>query len=516
MAMGYDEGQQMLQGVTGAPPGGPEFPGFWSNSNSPENIAYKNYQEMQTQMQRANLMKQLDDKFHPLSVGDASRYTGIPMEQLANPNQMGPTGTDISYEPTIEEGPRPMGTKPGFGAEISRRHIREYETNPDELFPPEDPNAPQIPYTRKGMWQDFADKKAPYYSDGDLVTSHETRDIPVELQGPGAPVERMRMVESPTGYGPKADAPADWVQRGLTEAAIHRSSLRPAASGHMSETDRKLALAQEYLADPERNKAQGYVSGVVNQDRQRAGTDSQVDLNKSRAANFEEQTRASQQLLGVRKENLVERSKMLRQQIHELKDTEGIRKEKLGEQVGLIKVMQDYYDARLEGKSAEIALKEANFTKGLNAEHLKELKAQLAYLHEVKPDASPEDVDNLIRGLGERFGIKNIEKQKSVLERIGSLFSDEPEKPDTTVGDIPMPQAPGVGEMGSTRSMRGRARQQGQVPSSEMGQAPDAAALLKEVEKSLGDVSKLEGKTIRDKKSGKKFRIQNGKPVAAE
>ena len=45
---------------------------------------------------------------------------------------------------------------------------------------------------------------------------------------------------------------------------------------------------------------------------------------------------------------------------------------------------------------------------------------------------------------------------------------------------------------------------------------PDAAALLKEVEKSLGDVSKLEGKTIRDKKSGKKFRIQNGKPVAAE
>ena len=515
MAMGYDEGQQMLQGVTGAPPGGPEFPGFWSNSNSPENIAYKNFQEMQTQLQRANLMKQLDDKFHPLSVGDASRYTGIPMDQLANPNQMGPTGTDISYEPTIEEGPRPMGTKPGFGAEISRRHIREYETNPDELFPPEDPNAPQIPYTRKGMWQDFADKKDPYYSDGDLVTSHETRDIPVELQGPGAPREGMRMVESPTGYGPKADAPADWVQRGLTEAAIHRNSLRPNA-GHMSETDRKLAYAEDYLADPDKNKAKGYVSGVINQDRQRAGTDSQVDLNKSRAANFEEQTRASQQLLGVRKENLAERSKMLRQQVHELKDTEGIRKEKLGEQVGLIKVMQDYYDARLEGKSAEIALKEANFTKGMNAEHLKELKAQLAYLHEVKPDASPEDVDNLIRGLGERFGIKNIEKQKSVLERIGSLFSDEPPKPDASVGDIPMPQAPGVGERGSTRSMRGRASQQGQVPSSEMGQAPDAAALLKEVEKSLGDVSKLEGKTIRDKKSGKKFRIQNGKPVAAE
>ena len=79
-----------------------------------------------------------------------------------------------------------------------------------------------------------------------------------------------------------------------------------------------------------------------------------------------------------------------------------------------------------------------------------------------------------------------------------------------------MPQAPGVGETGSTRSMRGRARQQGQVPSAEVGQAPDAASLLKEVEKSLGDVSKLEGKTIRDKKSGKKFRIQNGKPVAAE
>ncbi len=122
------------------------------------------------------------------------------------------------------------------------------------------------------------------------------------------------MVESPHRVdGPKADAPADWVQRGLTEAAIHRNSLRPNA-GHMSETDRKLALAQEYLADPEKNKAQGVVSWV-NQDRQRAGTESQVDLNKSRAANFEEQTRASQQLLGVRKENLVERSKMLRQQI---------------------------------------------------------------------------------------------------------------------------------------------------------------------------------------------------------
>ncbi len=137
--------------------------------------------------------------------------------------------------------------------------------------------------------------------------------------------------------------------------------------------------------------------------------------------------------------------------------------------------MQDYYDARLEGKSAEIALKEANFTKGLNAEHLKELKAQLAYLHEVKPDASPEDVDNLIRGLGERFGIKNIEKQKSVLERIGSLFSDEPEKPDTTVGDIPMPQAPGVGETGSTRSMRGREASKGKYLGRASGQAPDAA-----------------------------------------
>lgn len=515
--MNYEEGQQLLSQVTGAPMGGPEKPSWFSSRSSNEWTQYDNYNEMQTQMQRAILMNALDQKFHPLSLGEASRVTGMPMEQMANPDQMGPTGTDIRYEPSVIEGPRPMGTRPGFGPVIgqSRGEPGEYVTNPDELFPR---GLSETPNLMSGMYQDFLEKKPPYYEEGQLINHHATIDEPVELQGPGAPVEGpMKMIETPTGSGPRADAPSDWVQRALTEAAIHRNSLRPPNAAHESAEERKLRMARDYYTDPEKFKAEGVVSGAINTDRQVRGTESQANVNAAKADSLKAQADATRALLGTRVANLKERTRMLSQQLHEAKDTEGIRKEKITEQVALSKVLQRYYDARLANKEADVAMREANFQKGLNELQLKELKAQLAYIKEIKPDVSSEDWDQIISGLGKKFGIDNIEREKSSLEKVGDyLFG--PDESDVEVGDVPHTQTPAMQES-HTRSMRSKQKSQSLVPNPpppSAPQAPDAGKLMQEVEKSLGDVSKLEGKTIRNKKDGKSYKIVNGKPVLVQ
>lgn len=514
--MPYNEDQQLLSDITGSPLGGPEKPSFWGSRSSPEWKQYDNYYEMQSQLSRAQLMHALDQKFHPLSLEDASRYTGVPMDQMASPNQR-QNVTDIRYEPSMVEGPRPMGTRPDFGEKIGERRGApgDYITNPDELFP----NAmTETPFLYMGMNQDFLDKKPPYYEPGQLIEQYSTKQVPTELQGPGAPVEGQRMVESSRSQINPA-APADWVQRGLVEASLAQHRLRPPAPDKGSPEERKLEMARQYYMDPEGNKAQGVVSGAINTERQVQGTQSQVGLNKSKAENLDAQTQATQELLGTCKANLQAQTSKLKQQISELKDTEGVRKDKLGEAVKLSQVMQRYYDARLESKSADLALKAAGLEKGMNELYLKEVKAQLALLHEIKPDLEDADVDSIMGSLGEKFGFQGLSRKRNLGQRLSDMFSDE-ERPSPEVSGMPMPAQKPSGNV--EQSMRLRSRSQSLVPNpgspqaEQAPQAQDAGALLQQVEKSLGDVSKLEGKTIRDKKSGKKFRIQNGKPVAAE
>jgi hypothetical protein len=513
--MPYNEDQQLLSDITGSPLGGPEKPSFWGSRSSPEWKQYDNYNEMQSQLQRAQFMHALDQKFHPLSLEDASRYTGVPMDQMASPDQR-QNVTDISYVPSMVEGPRPMGTRPDFGEKIGERRGEpgDYITNPDELFP----NASkETPFLYMGMNQDFLDKKPPYYEPGQIIDQYSTKQVPTELQGPGAPVEGQRMVESSRSQI-NPSAPADWVQRGLVEASLAQHKLRPPAPDKGSPEERKLEMARQYYLDPEGNKAQGVVSGAINTERQVQGTQSQMGLNKSKAENLDAQTRATQELLGTRKANLQAQTSKLKQQISELKDTEGVRKDKLGESVKLSQVMQRYYDARLEGKSADLALKEASLERGTNETYLKEIKAQLAMLHEIKPDLEDADVDSIIGSLGEKFGFQGLSRKRNLGQRLSDMFSDT-ERTAPEAGPVPMPQA--GASKGSSQSLQFRQSSQSRVPNQgepqgpqgQAVQAPDAGALLQQVEKSLGDVSKLEGKTIRDKKSGQQFRIQNGKPV---
>ena len=527
----FQEMQGMLGKITGMPQEGPEKPSWFSSASSPEWQQYNNYYEMQKMIQRASLLQELDQRLNPISLGESARFLGKQPGEIASPSQMRDVTEDV-YTPTVTEGPRPMGTRPGFGPKIGERRGEpgDYVTNPDELFPN---GLSETPNLMSGMYQDFLDKKPPYYEPGQTISEHATIQEPVVLQGPGAPVEGPpRMDRVVTGREADVNAPASKLQRDMVQAELHRRSLQTPQPRARSEAEVKAEMANLYRQDPQAHYGEGVASGAIGADQNVKRTDSGVTLSGAKTANLNAQTEYTQKTLMPRIAQMQANTAKARQEVVEMKNlTDPKRKKMLGE-ITKNEAYVKYLESRADNRDAELALRESKLYAMLSEAERKHALAQLAAAKELHKsgDFTDEMFDDILGGIMKNLNIEGVHAAPSFDQRLGSLLGGEPlPEEEPVVGGPNLKAGPQTGETSSLRMKQReqRGKSAGQIktpiiPNIEQGPGtppppPMPKANVDDVAgamaKEMGDLKQYEGKTIKDSETGRRFKVTKGKLV---
>ena len=526
----FQEMQGMLGKITGMPQEGPEKPSWFSSASSPEWQQYNNYYEMQKMIQRASLLQELDQRLNPISLGESARFLGKQPGEIASPSQMRDVTEDV-YTPTVTEGPRPMGTRPGFGPKIGeRRGEPGYVTNPDELFPN---GLSETPNLMSGMYQDFLDKKPPYYEPGQLISEHATIQEPVVLQGPGAPVEGPpRMDRVVTGREADVNAPASKLQRDMVQAELHRRSLQTPQPRARSEAEIKAEMANRYRQDPNTYYGEGVASGAIGADQNVKRTESGVNLSGAKAENLRAQTEYTQKTLMPRIAQMQANTAKARQEVVEMKNLTDPKRQKMLGEITKNEAYVDYLKSRSDGRDAELALKESKLYAMLSEAERKHALAQLAAAKELHTsgDFTDEMFDDILGGIMKNLNIEGVHSAPSLGQRLGSLLGGEPlPEEEPVVGGPNLKAGPQTGETSSLRMKQHEQRGKSAgpvktpiIPNIEQGPGtppppPTPKANVDDVAgamaKEMGDLKQYEGKTIKDSKTGRRFKVTKGKLV---
>ncbi len=527
----FQEMQGMLGKITGMPQEGPEKPSWFSSASSPEWQSYNNYYEMQKQIQRASLLQELDQRLNPISLGESARFLGKQPGDIAAPGQMRDVTTDM-YTPTVVEGPRPMGTRPGFGPKIGERQGApgEYVTNPDELFPN---GLSETPNLMSGMYDDFLAKKPPYYEPGQMISEHATIQEPVVAQGPGAPVEGPpRLDRVVTGREADTNAPASKLQRDMVQAELHRRSLQQPQPRARSEAEVKAEMANRYKQDPAAYYGEGVASGAIGAEQNVKRTDSGVVLSGAKAENLQAQTEYTRRTLEPRIAQMQANTTKARQEVTEMKNLTDPKRQKMLGEITKNEAYVEYLKSRSDGRDAELALKESKLYAMLSEAERKHALAQLAAAKELRKsgDFTDEMFDDILGGIFKNLNVEGVHSAPSLGQRLGSMLGGEPlPEEEPAVGGPNLKAGPQTGETSSLRMRQHeqRGKSAGPVktpimpniesgpgtppppPTPKAGVDDVAGAMAKE----MGDLKQYEGKTIKDGKTGRRFKVTKGKLV---
>ena len=523
----FQEMQGMLGKITGMPQEGPEKPSWFSSASSPEWQQYNNYYEMQKMIQRASLLQELDQRLNPISLGESARFLGKQPGEIASPSQMRDVTEDV-YTPTVTEGPRPMGTRPGFGPKIGeRRGEPGYVTNPDELFPN---GLSETPNLMSGMYQDFLDKKPPYYEPGQLISEHATIQEPVVLQGPGAPVEGPpRMDRVVTGREADVNAPASKLQRDMVQAELHRRSLQTPQPHARSEAEVKAEMANRYRQDPNTYYGEGVASGAIGADQNVKRTESGVNLSGAKAENLRAQTEYTQKTLMPRIAQMQANTAKARQEVVEMKNLTDPKRQKMLGEITKNEAYVDYLKSRSDGRDAELALRESKLYAMLSEAERKHALAQLAAAKELHKsgDFTDEMFDDILGGIFKNLNVEGVHSAPSLGQRLGSMLGGEPlPEEEPVVGGPNLKAGPQTGESSSLRMKQHESRGKSAgpvktptIPNIEQGPGtpppptPSSSGAPPEMVKALGDLKGKEGKKFKDNKTGKVYTVEKGKLV---
>lgn len=476
----------------------PEAPGFFDSSVSNKRMNYMQWQNLKAETMKRNLLYELDRANNPMSIQDVSHITGQPLDALATEAQRTvPQYGPSRIEQYKEEGPRPMGMK------STQREVGMAPGEPEftgdtpySLFSEEERSA--NPLMTRGMEQDFMDKKAPYYKEGQPTPMYDEVLTPTTLQGPGAPITKERTVQDIVGHSPRATADALPWQRSMAEAKIHQMGLRPlmGSSGKPSAIKEKYDMLVSHGVDPD--EAALLVGGLTNQERLDRQTTGNLGLMGAKQENLNEQTRTSKEMFRTKKELFGNQSRLAAARADDIKDMNPTKKGLMSQQTETSKALEQYYQHRMDGRDVELSLRESKLLQVANEQDRKWIQTQIQYAKANKENMTDEQFDGLIDAIGNNLLIKGDVTKAPLTDRLMNMFKSDDEKEPISAG---LPNHP---ELSGGTSRSGKAKVSN-VPSA------DAGETLKALADEMGDLTKLEGKTVRDSKTGKRYSVTGGK-----
>ena len=477
----------------------PQEPGFFSASNSNERMSYNLWQELRAETMKRNLLYELDKANNPMSLGDVSRITGQGADVLATEAQRSIPQYQDRTEKYKEEGPQPMGMVPIDKEVVDVVNPLRSQFTPRQLLGDD-----ALPELSAVAWDQYDRRQAPYWTPG--PDEPITRDIlaPGIIQGPGAPIEKERTVRETVGFSPNERADATPWQRQMAEAKIHQMGLRPlvGGSGKLSAIQEKYNMLISHGV-PE-DEAAMLVGGMSNFERQSRQTDANIDLMSSKGRNLDEQTRVSKEMFSTRKNYYNQQARLAEARATDLKDTAPDKKAHLQQQTKTASALERYYQHRMESGDVELAIRESKLMQSLNEADRKQLVAAMKFLKDNKMEISGEQFDQMIDSIGQGLGFRGTISQAPLTDRLWNAISGHSEENVEDPASFELPSqrmAPPAGES----QMRSGSVKRSNVPSK------DASSVLDEMAKELGDLTKLEGKVVRDAKTGKRYRVQGGK-----
>lgn len=497
----------LMRGVGGAPTSTgdmermssePQEPGFFSASNSNERMSYNLWQSLRAETMKRNLLYELDKANNPMSLGDVSRITGQGVDVLATEAQRSIPQYQDRTEKYKEEGPQPMGMVPVGKEVVDVVNPLRSQFTPRQLLGDD-----ALPELSAVAWDQYDRRQAPYWTPG--PDEAITRDIlaPGIIQGPGAPIEKERTVRETVGFSPNERADATPWQRQMAEAKIHQMGLRPLAGGKPSSVKERYQMLID--AGYEADDAAEIVAGAANFNRLNRQTDANIGLMGSKGRNLEEQTRVSKEMFTTRKNYYNQQARLAEARATDLKDTAPDKKAHLQQQTKTASALERYYQHRMESGDVELAIRESKLMQSLNEADRKQLVAAMKFLKDNKMEISGEQFDQMIDSIGQGLGFRGTISQAPLTDRLWNAISGHSEENVEDPASFELPSqrmAPPTGEsqMRSSGSIK-----RSNVPNK------DASSVLDEMAKELGDLSKLEGKVVRDAKTGKRYRVQGGK-----
>ena len=478
----------------------PQEPGFFSASNSNERMSYNLWQELRAETMKRNLLMELDRANNPMSLGDVSRITGQGADVLATEAQRTvPKYGEPYQEKYKEEGPQPMGMVPIDKEVVDVVNPLQSQFTPRQLL-----GDNPLPEMSAVAWDQYDRRQAPYWKPG--PDEAITRDIlaPGIIQGPGAPIEKERTVRETVGFSPNERADATPWQRQMAEAKIHQMGLRPlvGANGKPSSVRERFEMLVPFVGE---ERAAMIVGGAAQQDTREVQTGANVALMGSKERNLDEQTRVSKEMFNTRKNYYNQQARLAAARADDLKDTAPDKKAHLQQQTKTAQALEQYYQHRMESGDIELAIRESKLMQSLNEADRKQLVAAMKFLKDNKMEISGEQFDQMIDSIGQGLGFRGTISQAPLTDRLWNAITGNSEANEEEPASFELPSQRAPMPQGES-AMRGSGSiKRSNVPNK------DAASVLSEMAKELGDLSKLEGKVVRDAKTGKRYRVQGGK-----
>jgi len=291
----------------------------------------------------------------------------------------------------------------------------------------------------------------------------------------------------------------------MANAKIHQLGLRPlvGSGGKLSAIQEKYNMLISHGV-PE-DEAAMLVGGMSNFERQDRQTDANISLMGSKERNLDEQTRVSKEMFNTRKNYYNQQARLAAARADDLKDTAPDKKAHLQQQTATASALEKYYRHRMESGDVELAIRESKLMQSLNEADRKQLVAAMKFLKDNKMEISGEQFDQMIDSIGQGLGFRGTISEAPLTDRLWNAITgnSEANKEEPASFELPSQRAPmpqGESAMRGSGSIK-----RSNVPNK------DAASVLSEMAKELGDLSKLEGKVVRDAKTGKRYRVQGGK-----
>lgn len=498
----------VFQAAGGSPQrwhGEPEFPGFFSNAFGNETQQYEQFQNMKAEAQKQSLLYQLDMLKNPMSLRDVSGVLGVEPEVLANDSQRRAKYGD--YHPDWVD---PSDLQP-----VRQKHMqwqageaipRQLVMTPTDLLGQERKDYPEE------VWDiardQYEHKRAPFYKDGAPIPLLQGKVAPDIAQGLRPPV-LTGMTRDYEGMEADPNAPASMLQRQLVGARVHQSSLRPnVGTGSLGATWDKFMLGKTYIPSMSEEDLARLVIGETDQERKGRQTTGNLEFMQKKGDAIAADMRDKQGTYALRREALATKNKLNAQKLKELEATEGDRAQVFKDKHNMSEAMQRYYDARLAGKDAELALKESKLLMAIGEAGRKLIDERIKFLHETKGELNNDTLEAIIEGVGKDLGLHGMDLKSTLSERLGRYLRGE-EAPETSVEPVEEMVSP----KGAAKPDYAPPMPQSGVPQKQTPVAPvkDANEVMRAMEKELGDLSKREGQTIKDKETGKQYKIQGGK-----
>lgn len=479
----------------------PQEPGFFSASNSNERMSYNLWQELRAETMKRNLLQELDRANNPMSLDDVSHITGQSSDVLATEAQRTvPRYGEPYQEKYKEEGPQPRGMVPFDKEVVAVVNPLQSQFTPRQLL---GDNA--LPELSAVAWDQYDRRQAPYWKPG--PDEQITRDIlaPGTIQGPGAPIEKERTVTPQVGFGPRGSADATQWQREMAQAKIHQMGLRPSnsASTKPSAVSEKYNMLISHGVEPD--EAAMLVAGMSNFQRLDRQTDAGIDLMDAKGTNLNAQTEALKKTMGPRAEYYSQQASLAKARIADMKDMAPDKKAVMQQQVRNGEAMAAYHEHRMQSHDVELSLRESKLMQSLNEADRKQLVAIMKFAKDNKIEMSDTQFDQIIDQIGHGLGVSGgIVQDKSLTERLWNSITGHGDENVQDPVSIELPSQKMQRSMGES-SMRSGSIKQSNVPTK------DAGNVLQEMAKELGDLTKLEGKTITDSKTKKRYKVQGGK-----